>query len=433
MKTDKTLTLNRFGLRFIDDDSEHAYRDWRLLETLPIMRIGALIGLFAWLCTSLSLYHWAPIHSARIAFSIWYVAVPIITTCVVLIHLPISRKFAPALIIVMLNTSGFVSFWQGGVLLDYPGPGLVWALLTAIFASFVRLPVREGFLASGPYILYAIYFAFECNQQGELTPYELHTYTSGPLMAITFILVLCGFFDRLMRQNFADQQQMAAQNSSLQKSREVIRRYVPPALADQIETGETTAVDSPLRKRVTVLFSDIVDFTRIADQVEAETITQIINDYMSTMATLIDEHHGTVNEFIGDGLMALFGAPEELEPEDQAQKAIAAAQAMQNKMPELNRRWRKLGLGEELKIRIGINTGVLSVGSFGSEGRMTYTAIGLQTNIAARIQSHCEPGGILISDATYALVEGEVDFEPRGEVECKGVHFPIKVYRPLKA
>ncbi|MGH8458952.1 MAG: adenylate/guanylate cyclase domain-containing protein, partial [Nevskiales bacterium] len=106
------------------------------------------------------------------------------------------------------------------------------------------------------------------------------------------------------------------------------------------------------------------------------------------------------------------------------------AQAMQARLPELNARWRKLGLGAALQIRVGINTGMVSVGSYGSEGRMTYTAIGLQTNIAARIQSHCEPGGILISDATWQLIHEAIECTPKGEVQCKGVHYPVAVYSP---
>src|SRR5690606_9295914 len=88
---------------------------------------------------------------------------------------------------------------------------------------------------------------------------------------------------------------------------------------------------------------------------------------------------------------------------------------------------------DPLAMRIGINTGVLSVGSFGSEGRVTYTAIGLQANVAARIQTHCEPGGILLSDPSWHLVKDVVECEPRGEVECKGVHYPVRVHAPVDA
>ena len=148
------------------------------------------------------------------------------------------------------------------------------------------------------------------------------------------------------------------------------------------------------------------------------------------MADIVERHGGTVTEFAGDGLMALFGAPSEREPEDQVTGAIAAATEMQATLPVLNQRWFKIGLDHELQTRIGINTGVSSVGTFGSEGRGTYTAIGLQINIAARIQAECEPGSILLSQASWQLVKDTIACESRGETQVKGVHFPIKLYTP---
>ena len=126
--------------------------------------------------------------------------------------------------------------------------------------------------------------------------------------------------------------------------------------------------------------------------------------------------------------MAIVGAPTELEPSDQVRSAVAAAREIQETLPRLNESWHRLGVDQDLQARIGINTGVLSVGSFGSEGRATYTCIGLQTNIAARIQAQCEPGGILLSRTSWELVKHAVECDPRGEVTVKGVHFPIAVF-----
>jgi len=215
---------------------------------------------------------------------------------------------------------------------------------------------------------------------------------------------------------------------ALQHSRELIRRYVPPAVANRIIAGEEAEIDTPRRRRLTVFFSDVVGFTEIADRVEPEVITQVINEYLSAMSKIVDAHGGTLNEFSGDGIMALFGAPESMEPREQVRQAVDMALAMQRDMDRLNEGWRELGLGEELQVRMGINTGMLSVGSFGSQGRMTYTAIGLQTNVTARIQAQCQPGEILLSDASWQLIRDEVQCKPKGEIEVKGVHFPIKVY-----
>jgi class 3 adenylate cyclase len=215
---------------------------------------------------------------------------------------------------------------------------------------------------------------------------------------------------------------------ALQHSRGLIRRYVPPAVANRIIAGEEAEIDTPQRQRLTVFFSDVVGFTDVADRVEPEVITQVINEYLSAMSKIVDAHGGTLNEFSGDGIMALFGAPESMEPRKQVHQAVDMALAMQRDMAGLNENWRELGLGEELQVRMGINTGMLSVGSFGSQGRMTYTAIGLQTNVTARIQAQCQPGKILLSDASWQLIREEVQCTAMGEIEVKGVHFPIKVY-----
>ena len=214
--------------------------------------------------------------------------------------------------------------------------------------------------------------------------------------------------------------------------RRLIRRFTPPSVADAIETGNEATIDAPQRRRVTVLFSDVVGFTATADSLDAESLAQIVQEYLATMATIVERHGGTLNEFAGDGVMALFGAPGEQSPEDQVASAVAAATEIQASMPVLNQHWFKIGLDHELRTRVGINTGVLSVGTFGSEGRATYTAIGLQTNIAARIQAECDPGWILLSQASWHLIKDTVRCEERGEAEVKGVHFPIKMYAPVQ-
>ncbi len=236
---------------------------------------------------------------------------------------------------------------------------------------------------------------------------------------------------RVYRDMQALQEALESQRHDLEQSRKLIRRYVPSSVVDSIIDGRLDSVDKPQRRRVTILFSDIVGFTNMADRMDAESMTQVLNEYMISMAEIIERHGGTLTEFAGDGLMSLFGAPVEMEPEDQVESAVRAALEMQASIPDLNKGWLKLGMGNPLTMRIGINTGVLSVGSFGSEGRMTYTAIGLQTNVASRIESHCESGGVLLSEDSWHLVKDRIDCVPKGEVKCKGVHYPVKVYAPV--
>lgn len=126
--------------------------------------------------------------------------------------------------------------------------------------------------------------------------------------------------------------------------------------------------------------------------------------------------------------MILFGAPEATSDRDHATRAVRMSQAMQARMIELRAKWSGEGIPNPFRIRVGVNTGLASVGNFGSEGRMTYSAIGRETNLAARLESACTPGRILISHATWVLIADEVPCTPRGEIQVKGIHDPVRVY-----
>ncbi len=306
-------------------------------------------------------------------------------------------------------------------------------------ATAVLIPVMFGFcvyqlsptlamLATLPFIALSmglLYLDFDAGR--------LSMVMAGSLAAMQLIACNTGVFVSAViefnnRRTFRKDQIIELQRAQLKESRDAIRRYVPPSVADLIISGEGSTIDTPVRRRVTIMFADLVSFTEVSDQIEPEDLTALLVDYLSGMAQTVEKFGGTLNEFAGDGLMALFGAPNPMDPEIQASQAISAALEMQKLMGELNERWRRLGIGRPLKMRIGINTGTVSVGSYGSQGRMTYTAFGLQTNITSRIEQAAEPGSILVSDSTYQLARTAFRWEQRGEVECKGVHYPVSVY-----
>jgi class 3 adenylate cyclase len=216
--------------------------------------------------------------------------------------------------------------------------------------------------------------------------------------------------------------------AAIERSDELIRRYVPPQIASKIMEGSDLDVLQTARRRLTIFFSDVEGFTALSDRIEPEVTSSVLNEYLSEMAMLANDFQGTLNEFIGDGLMILFGAPEATNDEDQAMRAVRMATRMQERMVDLNEKWFREGLDVPLRIRVGINTGIVSVGSFGSQGRMTYTAIGNQTNLAARIQAQCEAGKVLLGDSTWRLVREEIDCIPKGEIEVKGIHYPVQVH-----
>ena len=423
-----TLELKRLNSSFSDPATEAEYQAWTIEDRLPIIRGAGWIAVGIWLIFPGLLQLNFPEDMRPILWTTYGLMIPLILASIGSSYVILMRPLVMPIASGVLSFSVFLAIWSGHTLTGGSSGATTGAMIGIMFATFMRVPAGWTLIALVPPAIYSLYLLFQ--QAGSLAAFDAGTwYVSGmPIAALATVFIVNLMHDRRTRCNYRDQRIIDLQKNQLEQAQSQIRRYIPPAVADQIIAGNEAAISEPKRQRVTVLFADIVGFTDIADRVEPEVMTEVLNDYMSAMADLIEQHGGTLNEFAGDGLMALFGAPEAMTPEDQARNAIQAAQAMQAKMPKLNEQWRKLGLGAELTTRIGINTGMVSVGSYGSQGRMTYTAIGLQTNIASRIESAAEPGKTLISDATWQLVSNEISCEPRGEVECKGVHFPIKVY-----
>ncbi|MDO8268671.1 MAG: adenylate/guanylate cyclase domain-containing protein [Moraxellaceae bacterium] len=212
------------------------------------------------------------------------------------------------------------------------------------------------------------------------------------------------------------------------RANDAIRRYVPRQLADEILAGVHHASASPARRKITVVFSDIRGFTDTADQMEPEEFAELLNEYLSEMATIAEHYGGTIDKFVGDAIMVFFGAPVSRGTQEDAQRAVQMSIAMQRRMRELETKWFNAGIQEPFRIRIGVNTGVANVGSFGSDGRKDYTAIGNQVNLAARLQAECPPGKVIISHTTWALVRETIEAQDAGELTVKGVHYPVRTY-----
>ena len=218
------------------------------------------------------------------------------------------------------------------------------------------------------------------------------------------------------------------QDARLTQAMTMIRRYLPSHLAARIESGEHECEARPRREKLTIFFSDIVGFTSASDELDPEELADLLNEYLSEMAEIAERHGASINQMSGDGIMLLFGAPAYTSDLDHALSAINMGLAMQKRLEELRSGWVKYGLHTPIQARMGINTGYVSVGDFGSDGRKTYTAIGMQANIAARIQAHCEPGQLLISESTWALVKDEMQCEALGAMSLKGVHYPVPIF-----
>jgi class 3 adenylate cyclase len=219
-------------------------------------------------------------------------------------------------------------------------------------------------------------------------------------------------------------------SEQLSRANETISRYVASQLAQRIREGEHDDAALPSRRRLTLVFSDIVGFSDTADELEPEDLSQLLNEYLAEMTALAEKYGATVDKFVGDAVVCFFGAPAATDDHDQALRAVRMALEMNQRVTELASNWREVGAQRPLRIRIGVNTGVASIGSFGSRRRMDYTAIGRQVNLAARLEAQCEPGNVLMSHSTYALVRDEIPCEPKGEIRVKGIHHPVQVYSP---
>jgi class 3 adenylate cyclase len=208
----------------------------------------------------------------------------------------------------------------------------------------------------------------------------------------------------------------------------LIRRYVPEQVADAVLSGTPEAIERHERRKLTVFFSDLVGFTDLSEELEPEDLATVLHDYFTEMSAIAKRHGGTVDDLVGDAILVLFGAPDRTDDHDQALRAVRMSVDMQAAMGPLNQRWEAAGIPETLAVRMGINTGVVTVGNFGSAERTKYTALGKQVNIAARIQSQCEPGKVLLSHATWLLIRDQVTCVPKGELTLKGLHKPMPAY-----
>jgi class 3 adenylate cyclase len=209
---------------------------------------------------------------------------------------------------------------------------------------------------------------------------------------------------------------------------EKLSKYFSPQVYKAIFEGEQDVRIQTKRKKLTIFFSDIKDFTEITEGLEPEDLTYLLNNYFSEMSKIALEYGATIDKFIGDAMLIFFGDPQTRGVREDALQCVRMAVAMQRRMVYLQTIWREKGYLRPFQMRIGINTGFCDVGNFGSEYRMDYTIIGAQVNLAARLEQACEPDGIMLSSETYAQVQDEFVCEEGVPVKAKGVAKEIRCF-----
>jgi class 3 adenylate cyclase len=166
---------------------------------------------------------------------------------------------------------------------------------------------------------------------------------------------------------------------------------------------------------------------------ESEELTQLLNHYLTEMSQIALDHGATIDKFMGDAIVIFFGDPETKGVKEDALACVNMAIDMRKRMHDLEGIWRESGIENPLRVRMGIHTGFCTVGNFGSEDRMDYTIIGGGVNTASRLQTLATPGEILISYETYAHVRDQIHCEEHGDVEVKGIAYPLATYQVVES
>jgi adenylate cyclase len=217
-----------------------------------------------------------------------------------------------------------------------------------------------------------------------------------------------------------------------EKKRERLGRFLSPQVTSRIlatDESQGAALGVPEVKEVSILFADIVGFTTMSETMSPASVALLLNDYLSRMTEVIFNEEGTLDKYIGDAIMAVFGAP--LDMEDHAVRAIRSALEMQKRLVDFNNDRKE---GPQLQIRIGINTGKAVAGEIGSVNKKEYTVLGDTVNIASRLESSvAKPGMVVIGENTYQVVKDLFDCRPMGKAILKGKAIEVSVFEVLAA
>jgi adenylate cyclase len=223
-------------------------------------------------------------------------------------------------------------------------------------------------------------------------------------------------------------EELAEANNFLAGISMKLAKYLSPQIYRSIFSGQKDVAIATERKKLTIFFSDIKDFTAISERLQPEDLTELLNDYFTEMSAIALQYGATIDKFFGDAILIFFGDPETKGVQEDAQACLRMAIDMQQRMEQLNAQWRKRGIDLPLRVRMGINTGFCNVGNFGSDVRMAYTIVGAEANLASRLQDIAEPGGICLSYETYALVRDMVRAKPLPSIAIKGIGREIVPY-----
>lgn len=238
-------------------------------------------------------------------------------------------------------------------------------------------------------------------------------------------------YEATIEHGEAVEDQLADQSNRLEALSRQLAKYLSPQVYKSIFEGRQEVKIAATRKKLTVFFSDIADFTETADRLESEELTSVLNQYLTEMSNIALKHGATIDKYVGDAILIFFGDPESRGVTEDALACVRMGIEMQERMTQLQSAWQEAGISKPLKCRMGIHTDYCTVGNFGSNDRLDYTIIGRGVNTASRLESLSAPGSILISFETYSQVKEHITCSENGEVTVKGIAYPVNTYEVI--
>ena len=265
------------------------------------------------------------------------------------------------------------------------------------------------------------------------TQMDCHDSWLTPVVLLSSMAVmLCQF--RYVYQKYMGHQQRAQQAvgrlSTMVSVINKLTRFVPPQIWEPIVKTDAPVSVSNKRAKLTIMFSDIVGFTELSDSLSSDNLADILNTYMHCMTVIANKHGAVLDKFVGDGMVCFFGEPSSQGARQDALDCVAMALDMRREMRTLRHKWRLMGFAG-LYIRVGITTGYCHVGNFGSNNRLSYTLIGKEANLAARLESSAGKDEILVSESTYDYVCHNYECQHAGAFQLKGFDEKVNAWQVL--
>ncbi len=243
--------------------------------------------------------------------------------------------------------------------------------------------------------------------------------------------VLFKSYKKLLRQTETLTRTSDNQQRKLNRILESLSRYVSFQLYKKITYGKEKVEIKTQRKKLTVFFSDLKDFSYTSSHMEGEALSEFLNGYLEVMTQIVIKWGGTLDKYMGDAIMVFFGDPDFSSDEDHALRCVNMAIEMREQMKTLRKKWYDIGYQEPKHFRMGIATGYCTVGNFGSSERMDYTIIGTPVNLASRLETAADTNEIFISHETWSYVKSKVICETPVKLHLKGFHQEITAHKVL--